>query len=171
MFLYGLTLQRGGQITCCCHGQFSGTKQQVRNMLSINANTCDPIVTRRRFWDEPCYKFSPFGSHHLSRTNVYIRAAMRFLVSCASLHAVFHCQITLSAPRACVKLTCLKSMWWRDFSSSCLVVRLIYLLKYARLLPKRCSIILRTLVLLQHVTICISANRRLAEHFLDMVMS
>lgn len=49
MFLYGLTLQRGGQITCCCHGQFSGTKQQVRNMLSINANTCDPIVTRRRF--------------------------------------------------------------------------------------------------------------------------
>lgn len=48
MFLYGLTLQRGGQITCCCHGQFSGTKQQVRNMLSINANTCDPIVTRRK---------------------------------------------------------------------------------------------------------------------------
>ena len=48
MFLYGLTLQRGGQITCCCHGQFSGTKQQVRNMLSINANTCDPIWTRRR---------------------------------------------------------------------------------------------------------------------------
>ncbi len=38
MFLYGFTLQRASQITLAVHGQFSGTKQQVRNEFRDGAH-------------------------------------------------------------------------------------------------------------------------------------
>ena len=35
MYLYGLTLQRATQITLSIHGQFSGTKQQVKCTVTV----------------------------------------------------------------------------------------------------------------------------------------
>ena len=40
MYLYNLTLQRATGITMAVHGSFSGTKQQVGELVMLNIKKC-----------------------------------------------------------------------------------------------------------------------------------
>jgi hypothetical protein len=68
MHLYALTLQRASQATCSIHGNFTGTRQQVRNPLpwlgcfGMQALHCQTEVSVR-----VCYKRKKWPStqpHH-----------------------------------------------------------------------------------------------------------